>query len=223
MKPGVYYGLTDGQYDQIPALRSSTLKLLSTHTPAHVKWELDHPSDETDAQTLGSAAHIAVLEPDRFEELVALSPYNEFKSNIAKAWKKEREAEGMYVLKEPAYKATRAMVDGVRRNPLARELLGGKGQNEVSIVWDDILGMRCKARLDRSSDSLQDVIDRELDVVEPMKDVVVDRIQTDRYPAQSCCRQRLGLLGQQRPIGRQDHFTVWQRRQHLDGEQQQDY
>ena len=52
------------QYDAIEALNISRLKELR-RSPQHYQWALAHRR-ETDAMTLGIAAHVAVLEPERY-------------------------------------------------------------------------------------------------------------------------------------------------------------
>lgn len=146
-EPGVYRGLTDAEYDQIPAVRSSELKLIESHSPAHVYWERDHPREETDATRLGTAAHLALLQPSEFERQVVVSPYAEYRSGEAKAWRAEQQAAGKIPLKEAEHQEAVAIRDGILRNRLARQLLTGGGQPEPTLIWREE-GVLCKARPD---------------------------------------------------------------------------
>jgi len=148
MKPGFYQGISAADYDRIPALRSSTLKLLDTHTPAHVKYNLEHGGKSSAAMQLGTAAHLAILEPDQFDEVVKLSPFSEYRSAEAKAWVAKTEADGHIPLKKAAYESIMAMRDGVYANPFCKGLLQGEGQNEITLVWEES-EILCKCRFDR--------------------------------------------------------------------------
>jgi len=148
MKPGFYQGLSAADYDRIPALRSSTLKLLGTHTPAHVKYNMEHGGASSAAMQLGTAAHLAILEPDKFDTEVILSPFAEYRSAEAKAWVAKTEADGHIPLKKAAHQSVLSMRDGVYAHPLCKSLLQGEGQNEITLVWDEN-GLLCKCRFDR--------------------------------------------------------------------------
>lgn len=165
MKPGAYPGLTDAQYDQIDALRSSTLKRLYEVTPAHVRYEMDHPPADTEAQDVGSALHCAILEPDQFECRVVPrvvldgdgNPYKDFRSKAAQAARAafEQKHAGKIILRPVGtettlgYRDVLEMRDAVYENEFARRLLHGNGRNELTIVWQEESGILGKARLDR--------------------------------------------------------------------------
>ncbi len=53
-----------------------------------------------------------------------------------------------------------------------------------------------ETHLDGSSDALQHVLDRKSNIVDAMKDNVIDRIETDGDPVQACRCQSPGLLAQ---------------------------
>lgn len=149
MEPGKYPGLTSGEYDQIPAVRSSHIKILKHGTPAHLKQEMDEGRGDTAAQSKGTAAHHSILEPEEFGKRVILSKYAEFRSNEAKAWRDAQKDKGLIVLKKPDYDGALTLSRAVYRHEHAAKLLRADGQNELSIVWDDQgTGVRCKARLD---------------------------------------------------------------------------
>ena len=60
----------------------------------------------------------------------------------------------------------------------------------------------------RSVDAFEHAIDREIDVVQRAKLLVVERIEADGDPAQAGVRERLRLLRQQRPVRRQGQIHV---------------
>jgi exodeoxyribonuclease VIII len=152
IEEGIHKGLTEAEYDRIDAVRSTTVKMLQTHTPAHIQFALDHPAPDTDAMDLGTAVHIAILEPDSFEDrVVEMTLPGPFRSKVAKAERDAFMAEhsGKIVLKVDSYTAVLGMRDGAHANPLAHRLLTGTGENELTLVWNDTAGIKCKARLDR--------------------------------------------------------------------------
>ena len=61
--PGLHRGLPMAEYQAIDAMGSGRLEWL--HVSAlHYRWMLEHPPETTEAQHLGTALHMAVLEPD---------------------------------------------------------------------------------------------------------------------------------------------------------------
>jgi hypothetical protein len=77
MKPGIYYDLSFEQYQAIPAANKSGLDHFE-RSPLHY-WAayLDperEPEKETPAKRLGSAIHVAILEPKRYEEKYRIKP-----------------------------------------------------------------------------------------------------------------------------------------------------
>lgn len=64
---GVHTELDFESYQSTEACSYSRLKLLQ-RSPAHLRWELDHPTPPSPAMILGSAVDCLVLEPARFNE-----------------------------------------------------------------------------------------------------------------------------------------------------------
>lgn len=107
----------------------------------------------TDPMRKGTATHTAILEPDRFEELVITYPEDYLDARgyvttkIAKEFRDQHQAAGRVVLKEAEAAQVRAMADSVRR--VCGKWLEKPGRKEQSVYWtDEITGLRCKARLD---------------------------------------------------------------------------
>ncbi len=152
-KPGVYRGLSETEYDAIDAVRSTKLSYFADgRTPAHAKYLIDHPPPPKDHLDIGAALHCAVLEPEKFDDEWVVAPKVDRRYKKDKAIWAEFEAEnaGKGILKRQDMNLVLAMRDGVNRNELARRLLKGAGQNELTLVWEDEQsGLLCKARLDR--------------------------------------------------------------------------
>lgn len=131
--PGVYPGIKSEAYHADPALGSTSLKTLATRTPAHYKWDQTHPKN-SDAFTLGTAAHSLILEDDTSG--IDIVPADNWMTKVAKEAKAEALAAGKQplLLKEMAQVV--AMRDSVMRHDVARELFTGH-RAEDSVFWDE--------------------------------------------------------------------------------------
>ena len=74
MKPGIY-AMSDKDYFAAEAINNSGLKAMLV-SPAHFKWQQDHPKEATKDMLAGSACHCAILEPDQFMSRYAVLPDN---------------------------------------------------------------------------------------------------------------------------------------------------
>lgn len=136
-------------YEAMPGLRISQLKHFA-RSPQHYQHALAHPK-QTDAMRLGTAAHVAVLEPERFEAQFAV-------------WSKRKSNNTMWPRSSPEYAAFLEANSGrevitpedaegaaqiqaaVRSHPDAQPYLQS-GDPEVSMQC--VLGHRiCKGRVD---------------------------------------------------------------------------
>lgn len=105
------------------------------------------PSKPKDAFRIGEAAHLMLLEPERVEARVAVSPYAEFRTKEAKAWRTEMEAAGRVVVKPSEWRDLQAMTKVLDENEDVRLFLRD-GQVEVSLLWRHSTGLWQKARPD---------------------------------------------------------------------------
>lgn len=158
---GRYEGLNDGVYHaEWNAVNASKLKQIKDLTPAHVKYEIEHPSTKkpTDALTLGSAIHCSLLEPDRFDGLYVIEPQQP-RDNDAKTWratklfkeaKAEQVANGCVPLQIEDFEACHLIRDKLLNTPSdARDLIMATTATEVSFAEvDPITGLMCKIRTD---------------------------------------------------------------------------
>lgn len=132
-------------------------------TPAHYKYWVDS-GDETTSPALdfGRGFHCALLEPDRFAAEYAVAPdFGDCRKTDNKkareAWNEENA--GAELLSFDADVAIRAMVESVRRHPLAGRMVVD-GQAELTLVWKDAgTGLLCKSRSDYYVEKLGMVAD----------------------------------------------------------------
>ena len=144
-EPGVYEDVPEDEYHKWEAVNYSTLSRVSDGLK-QVKRYLDTPRDPpTCATQLGNALHVAILQPDRYEaELFVLEGVRTASGRLTKKWKDAiDEHPNLIVISEAQYEMLPGMLAAVNADPLTRAALySGEGLNEVSIVWDNSLGLR---------------------------------------------------------------------------------
>jgi 1,2-phenylacetyl-CoA epoxidase PaaB subunit len=73
LRPGIYYGMSDADYQAINALRASTMKeALQSAKQLHYRMHNRRP--DSGALRLGRAVHLAVLQPEEYEGETARIP-----------------------------------------------------------------------------------------------------------------------------------------------------
>ena len=131
------------------ALNISRLKELR-RSALHYRYAVDHPKVSA-AMTLGTAAHCATLEPERFErDFVTWDRRTESgraAPRTGKAWDAfVAEAAGRTVLTADEVATARAIAAAVRSDAVAGKYLES-GEPEVTIEWETN-GRACKGRAD---------------------------------------------------------------------------
>lgn len=152
-------GITDESYHgDRETVSSSTLKTLSSKSPAHARADLDTPRPETPALLLGRAVHSAVLEPDSYSTRYAVAPVCDRRTKAGK------EQWARFVADHPGASIITAAdaetVDGIRAaieaHPVARHAVRD-GQAELSGYFTDPeTGVPCRIRPDylRAADGI---------------------------------------------------------------------
>lgn len=151
MEPGLHPNAERADYYRAKGANFSALKGFA-RTPAHAREAMIHPPEPTAAMELGTAVHLAVLEPDRFAEECAVAPKVDRRTKEGKAtWAAfEVENAGKVLLREEDHAMCVAMRDAVWAHPIASQMLKGPGHAEVAVVWDHLdPAMRCKGLIDR--------------------------------------------------------------------------
>ena len=142
MKTGTY-DLSDEEYFAEDALNNSYLWQLINKTPAHAQIGID----KTDAMTLGSAVHLAVLQPEISSNLIVQGPEN----RRGKAWteaKKDAEINNKILLTGADYIQCMQMRDSVYRNATAATILTQKGTVYEKAAFFEVDGTQCKCKVD---------------------------------------------------------------------------
>lgn len=147
-EPGIYRNLPFSEYQAIDALNPS-LVLHMRQSALEMDYYRTHPKPETTGMRLGTLIHLAVLEPERFQNQVVVwngarrgKLYNDFCD----------ENEGKSILSDDEYATCLHICLAIEQHPVAGDLLGRgdtEGEFEVSMVWNDYhTGLLCKTRID---------------------------------------------------------------------------
>jgi hypothetical protein len=162
--PGIHQAVSAAEYHrrELGIVSNSALKHVR-RSPAHYKAWIDGtaPDRDTPALAFGRAFHMAILEPQRFATTYIEMPKFDGRTKAGKA---AREAwEEQHVGAEPLLfddmLTITAMVESVRRHPLASQMIR-EGQPELTLSWtDEDTGLSCKSRLDYYVESLAMIVD----------------------------------------------------------------
>lgn len=136
METGIYPSLDRRAYDALEErVNWSTLRALA-RSGEHYQHALGTEMTETAAMRLGSAVHVAVLEPELFGSIYVVW---EGGRRAGKAWEAFcEEHAGREILTLDEYERCVAMQARVRQHPIAGPYVRG-GQSEVTILWEETL------------------------------------------------------------------------------------
>jgi len=132
-------------YHAHDSISNSGLKLIGGYSPAHYKYPPEKP--ETRNKVLGSALHMAILEPDLFYDKYTL--LRDAKDRNAKEYKEAKKVHGEELV---LVSSECAKVEGISESLWSKfgELLSLPGHNELSgFVADPETGVMCRHRFDK--------------------------------------------------------------------------
>jgi hypothetical protein len=141
----IEYGMPSAAYHAHSALGSSSIRTLTSKTPAHYAYQRNRPA-YSGAFDIGTAAHSVILE-DTFAGIQEVEADN-WMTKAAKEAKAAARAAGKTPLLAKELAQVRAMRDSVMNDPRARATLEG-GTPEVSVFWDHETGTPLKCRPDK--------------------------------------------------------------------------
>lgn len=137
------------QYHAHPAVGHSELVRIM-RSPAHFLEYINNPPEPTPAMEFGTAAHTAILEPDRFGQTYVVAPKFDRRTKEGKAQAEAWEAAntGKTALTADQMDAIQKMVANIKAHNGAAGLLAN-GLAEMSGFWiDQETGIECKCRPD---------------------------------------------------------------------------
>ena len=134
-------------YDAMDGFRATHLKRVLRHTPAHLRYDLDHPAQDTDTGSRKAlrANHAAILEG--LDVLARdFGVCDERRGTKAHAaWMADNP--NRTDIKQGEWDTAVAIATAIQTHPVTRDLFPGAG--EVPVQWvDEESGLTCKALLD---------------------------------------------------------------------------
>ena len=150
---GIHADLSNHDHHASTAVGSSGLKLIG-QSPLHYWSAYRDPNRErrepTPAMIIGTATHMAILEPGKFDDCYTVLPEGlDRRTKEGKALYAEIEATGKTPLSPKDWKRIADMAEAARRHPVGRVLFDSAPLFETSIFWTDAeSGVQCKIRPD---------------------------------------------------------------------------
>lgn len=168
--------MTEKDYRAAPGMNVSLL-VHGLKSMRHLRWEMDHPTEQTPAMRRGTMAHTFILEPDEFHKRYVIQPpFHLDAANCSGKGKKqvpsqsklttyykervaefEAEHEGAEIITEADVEWCEAVRQSVLSEPPA-EMWLDVCEREV-VLFGEICGMKCKGRLDLLSRQHGAVVD----------------------------------------------------------------
>lgn len=151
--PGLYKDVAFNTYASWNAINASTL-VPYLQSAMHGKYAQDHPEVTTKSQSLGTAAHAAILEPERFSSCFVKKPAfpNPLRNSSKQAainFIRQAEAAGQEVVTAAEWELAVGMREKVYSHTTVAEIFACPGLREVCLVWIDFeYGVKCKCRID---------------------------------------------------------------------------
>lgn len=130
-----------------PEWGSGSLAAMRRGPPARVKWEREHPKEDTDATLLGRLVHCALLTPDLLDAEYVCKPEGmTFSTKEGKAW---RDAQTAEIVAHDAWTTMQGVVAAVLAKKPALDALESASHREVTLLWEcSGSGEACKGRPD---------------------------------------------------------------------------
>lgn len=120
------------------------------------KWRHGKPKEASKAMDLGTLIHAATLEPETVEDLIAISPYAEFRTKEAREWKAAQSESGKIITSQDEIDKALSIAETVTDDYLAK--FGAKYKTEVA-VFGKIGVTEIKGLIDIVPDGLDCLLD----------------------------------------------------------------
>jgi exodeoxyribonuclease VIII len=155
MTPGIHLNLSNEDYHVGPGISKTGLWTIATKTPAHYRFG---ERKDTAAFDLGTAAHLALLEPHEFEGQVVSGPEDR-RGNKWKDAELQVAAQGGILLTAGDYDKALRIRDSGERNATLRDLRRGALIEASGYAIDHETGMLCRCRPDAYNASAGVILD----------------------------------------------------------------
>lgn len=156
-RTGIFAGVDNDAYHAGPGVSKSGLWTIHTQSPAHYRFGERKASAAFD---LGTACHLAILEPETFEARVIRGPADR-RGNNWKEFQAEAANSGRLLLTMGDYDTAMTIRDAVHADPFLNALIvSPHSQVEHSGYWvDEETGMMCRSRPDLYRPDLGLIVD----------------------------------------------------------------
>ncbi len=152
----IRYDLAAGEYHAHPARSKSYLWKLYSETPAHAELSV---RKATPAMDLGTAVHMATLEPHLYHEKIIRGP-DDRRGNKWKDALEEAAAYGKLCLTSGDFDKSLRMGEAARKVPIVTQLADSQVLFEASAFWTDPeSGIECRCRPDVYSPAMEVMAD----------------------------------------------------------------
>jgi exodeoxyribonuclease VIII len=155
-EPGIYSGIAAERYHRWDACSNSRCSAL-VRSPAFCRYQIDHPSPSTPSMELGTALHVAILEPERFATTYGRGPEGDGRTKAVRDGMAAIARDGLLPLRPGDYDACQMARASAWANRAVREVLERAVDRELSAVWYHIFdetdqemmeSLLCKLRID---------------------------------------------------------------------------
>lgn len=152
--PGIVPGISRADYDAVFALNQSSIKIIDER---HVKaaWRrLRHPDPPSRAMIVGTAFHLMLLEPEKFNEQFVVIPKWDMRTKVGKesraAWEADNPGwESRYELTVDEMLNLQGLVRQFLEHPVASVMIDNAIHYELGVFWNHPeYGFPCKALVD---------------------------------------------------------------------------
>jgi hypothetical protein len=135
-------------YNEIKAVNWSLLKHYFK-SPLHVKYAMEHPREDTEAMSLGSLLHLAILEPHKLKDVHSYErlDWRTKEGRIQRAEIEGLQAAGVMCVSRKEFESVKGMADAVFAQPSAKKIVGAVSETE-KVLQAEVAGVKCKGLAD---------------------------------------------------------------------------
>lgn len=142
---GVYENVPANVYHSWSCANVSSLKAMAETSPHHMMYDRLHPEPMPEfpptakgaALDIGTAWHIACLQPDEYAQQIVDLPALDFRKKSDLEWfaAEKEKRKGKTLLRQDSAEIVHSMADAFRKDATAKSLLDVSGRVELSVVW----------------------------------------------------------------------------------------
>lgn len=145
-------------YNDHTRISKSGLDLIN-RSPAHYKWSIENPKEETEALIFGKLVHCLILEPENYNDKFLVTKKIDKRTKEGKGYYQNilDNLNGRIIISEEQIEQASIMASKVINHSLGSKLLSN-GKSEVIIHWEcPITGCRFRSMIDYLNDYVIDL------------------------------------------------------------------